>query len=329
MKKIDKMLTRKVILLGAIAILLVTYILQLSLTGRNKVKTVSFADTPDSLLIVKGSEAANPSNSWRLQYENSAWYAGEKKYSADSAAAQNMAETLKNIKLLGVIASAPGNAAEKYGLGDSEKYTVTAFKDGKVLRTIVVGKDTASGGQSYIQVDGKSSVYLAEGSFHSLYGVNVDAVRSKDVYSLNAAEIMRVNVITQEGSFTAVKNMPQTNIADGDNAVAQEPVWEIAERTYGEDVEVDSSKIESWVNTISNLKAASWAADNESFTGKELIASVVIGAGAKEVSVQVYSIPEDSEGRYLCKSSTSQYPFYLTKYNTDRFNKTIGDLMMN
>lgn len=329
MKKIDKMLTRKFILLAAIAVLLVTYILQLSLTGRNKVKTVSFTETPDSLLIVKGSDSANPSNSWRLQYENSAWFAGEKKYTADNAIAKNMAETLKNIKLLGVIAAAPGNAAERYGLGDSEKYTVTAFKDGKVLRTVVVGKDTASGGQSYIQVDGKNAVYLAEGSFHSLYGVTVDAVRSKDVYSINTAEIMRVSVITQEGSYTAVKNMPQANIADGDNAVAQEPVWELTERTYGEDVEVDSSKIESWVNTISNLKAASWAADNESFAGKELTASVVIGTGAKEISVQVYAIPDDAEGRFLCKASTVPYPFYLAKYNADRFNKTIGDIMMN
>lgn len=321
----NKTITRKIVLLALIAILLVVYILQLALTGKNKVKTISLAETPDSVLIVKGNAPASPANSFRVFLENSSWYAGEKKYPADKNTAEKMAETFKNIKLLGVITNNPGNAAEKYGLGDNDKYTVTAFKDGKALRTIVVGKDTTAGGQSYIQVDGKDTVYLAEGAFHSVYGTPIDSVRSKDVFTLSSSEIMTVTVNGPSGSYVLRKNLSSADLSS-DNSVAQTPVWELAESSLGSDVKCDTEKVTNWVNTVNTVKASSWAADDEPVRMENFYGSFRIGTGTKEIGMEFYSIPEDSEGKFLCKSTVSPYPFYLTKYYVEKFCKNFDEL---
>src|SRR5574344_2272866 len=208
----NKTMTRKIVLLSLIAVFLCIYILQLAFNGRSKIKNVTLEATPDSILIVKGSDPASASNSMRLTYENSAWNVGEKKYPADAAAATKMADGLKNIKLLGVITGNAGNAAEKYGLDDASKITVTGFKDGKSVRTITVGKDTTAGGQCYVQVDGKDTVYLADGSLHDTYGATIDAIRSKDVYAVTADDIVSVRVTTAEGTYAVQKNVPKADL---------------------------------------------------------------------------------------------------------------------
>lgn len=321
----NKTLTRKFVLLVLIAVLLGVYIFQLVLTGKNKVKTISIAETPDSILIVKGNTPASPANSFRVFSENSSWYAGEKKYAVEKNTAEKMAESFKNIKLLGVISSNPGNTVEKYGLGDNDKYTVTVFKDGKALRTVVVGKDTTAGGQCYIQIDGKDTVYLAEGSFHSIYGVTIDSIRSKDVFMLSSAEIISFAVNGPNGSYILRKNLSASNVTE-DNSVAQTPVWEVAECSTDSEAKCDTEKVTKWIDTVNTLKANSWAADNESLRNENLYGSVKIGTTTKEIGLSFYSIPDDTEGKFLCKSTVSPYPFYLTKYYAEKFCKNFDEL---
>lgn len=322
----NKTITRKVVLLVLIAALLIVYIMQLAFTGKNKVKIISLAETPDAVLIVKGNGPASPANSYRVYLENSSWYAGEKKYAAEKASAEKMAETFKNIKLLGVITNSPGNAAEKYGLDDNNKYTVTAFKDGKALRTIVIGKDTTAGGQSYIQVDGKDAVYLAEGAFHATYSVPVDSIRSKDIFTLSSAEIMSVTVNGPSGSFVVRKNLSGAADMSSDNSVAQTPVWELTESSVSSEVKCDTEKVASWIDTVNTLKCSSWAADDESLRNENFYGSFKIGTGTKDISIDFFSIPDDSEGKFLCRSSATPYPFYLTKYYVEKFCKNFDEI---
>lgn len=319
----NKNITRKIILLSLIALLLIVYICQLAVTGKNNIRTISFQESPDSLLMVKGSGSANASNSWRLSYENSSWVAGEKKYPADVSSASKMAETLKNIKLLGVIANTPGTSAENYGLSENEKITVTAFKDGKVLRSVVIGKDTVSGGQCYVQVDGKDTVYLAEGGLHSIYSVTLDAVRSKDVYS--SAEIISASVTLPEGSYVIRKNLSSGNLSSSETVAAEN--WILAENnTSVEPAVLDEEKVENWISSLKSLKASEWASENEKVQNENLAASVKLGSASKEILIRFYRLEDAEDSRFLCSSSTSPYLFYVTGYTGEKFCKELSAL---
>lgn len=334
----NKTMTRKIVLLSLIAVFLCIYILQLAFNGRSKIKDVTLEATPDSILIVKGSDPASASNSMRLAYENSAWNVGEKKYPADSAAATKMADGLKNIKLLGVITGSAGSAADKYGLDDASKITVTGFKDGKAVRTITVGKDTTAGGQCYVQVDGKDTVYLADGSLHETYALTIDAARSKDVYAVTPEDIASVRVTTAEGTYAVQKTMPKADLTtagtDADKKAddaaaatpAEQPKWTITENTTTlAGATADEEKVAAWAKSLASLKVNNWAAETESLPPAEPTAKVSLAAAGKEYTVSVYKIDGD-DPRYICSSSATPYLFYVTKYNAEKFAKALADL---
>ncbi|MFA6937956.1 MAG: DUF4340 domain-containing protein [Treponema sp.] len=340
-----KTMTRKIVLLSLIAVFLCIYILQLAFTGKSKAKEVTLETQPDSILIVKGGEEANANNSIRVVQENGSWFVAEKKYPADSSVAIKMADGVKSIKLLGEITS-NASSAEKYGLGDSEKITVTGFKDGKSVRTITVGKDTTSGGQCYVQVDGKGTIYMAEGALHGTYSSTVDAIRSKQVYTSSADEVSSVTVTTKDGAYSVQKQMPQADLtaasedkkADDKKSkeekksetVAAKPAWTLSQNTTSvKSNAVDEETTTSWAKSLANLNVSSWAADDAKLPSTEPASTVRIAAGAKEYTVAVYEIPgssEDEDAKYLCSSSATPYLFYITQYNAKKYMKPLSDL---
>lgn len=339
-----KTMTRKIVLLSLIAVFLCVYILQLAFTGKSKAKEVTLETQPDSILILKGGEEANANNSIRVVQENGSWYVAEKKYPADSSIAIKMADGVKSIKLLGEITS-NASSAEKYGLGDSEKITVTGFKDGKSVRTITVGKDTTSGGQCYVQVDGKGTIYMAEGALHGTYSSTVDAIRSKQVYTSNADEVSSVTVTGADGAYSVQKQMPQADLTaasedkkaddkksetDSAETVAQKPTWTLSQNTTSvKSNAVDEETTTSWAKSLANLNVSSWAADNAKLPSTAPASTVRIAAGAKEYTVAVYEIPsssEDEDAKYLCSSSATPYLFYITQYNAKKYMKSLSDL---
>lgn len=343
----NKTMTRKVLLLSLIAVFLCIYILQLVFNGRSKIKDVTLEATPDSILIVKGKDPANESNSVRLTYENSSWNVGEKKYPADSATATKMSDGIKTIKLLGIITRNAGVAAEKYGLDDASKLVVTGFKEGKSVRTITVGKDTTAGGQCYVQIDGKDTVYLADGSLHDTYGATIDAIRSKDVYAVTADDIVSVRVTTAEGTYAVQKNVPKADLttAGSDSkkadkakdtkakdtkadeaAPAEQPKWTLTENTTALTAAApDEEKVASWAKSLSSLKVSSWAAENETLPAETPTATVSLAAAGKEYTVTIYKIDGD-DPRYICSANTTPYLFYVTKYSAEKFTKALSDL---
>lgn len=331
-------MTRKIVLLALIAVFLCVYILQLVFTGRNKIKDVTLEATPDSILVVNGGDAANASNSLRLSFENSAWLVGEKKYPADSSVATKMVDGLKTVKLLGVITHTVGTNADKYGLDAASKITVTAFKDGKSVRTITVGKNASSGSQCYVQIDGKDTVYLADGSLHDTYGVTVDGVRSRDVYTANADDVLNVSITTTAGTFAVQKTAPSADLAKTDvagkkndkNAAKETTVpvaaWTITENTTAlKSAKPDEEKIAAWTKSLASLKVSSWAAEGESLPAQTPDASVALTADGKEYKVAIYKI-DGSEPRYICSANTTPYLFYITKYNAEKYIKQLADL---
>lgn len=340
----NKVMTRKIVLLSLIGVLLCVYILQLTFTGRSKIEDVSLEATPDSILIVKGANPADATNSVRLAMENNVWVVGEQKYPADSALVTKMTSALKTIKLLGVITRVPGNGAEKYGLSDADKMTVTGFKDGKALRTVTVGKNTTSGSQCYMQIDGKDTVYLVDGAQHDTFGVTVDTVRSKEVYTAQAADISSVRVTTPEGSYAVQKIMPKADLTNAsadakntananspaDNAAPapQSPKWTLTENTTSvKNASPDEEKTATWASSLASLKVSAWAGDSDQVPATNPEATVTISAAGKEYTVAVYSV-EGDDSRCICSSSATPYRFYISKYTAEKYIKHITDLMV-
>jgi|SRR5574344_28572 hypothetical protein len=341
----NKLMTRKIVLLSLVAVFLCIYILQLVFTGRSTIKNITLDATPDTMLVVKGAGEANASNSMRVVFENSMWYVGEKKYPADNVSATKMADSIKNIKLLGILTRSPGSNLDKYGLDDGSKITVTASKDGSSVRTMTIGKNTTSGSQCYVQIDGKDTVYLAEGSLHDTYAVTVDALRSKEIYTTTADGISSVRVELNAGgkSFTVQKVVPKADLStatvdstkkdkDADAKTADagsvQTSWSMAYADNSQPAHaLDNEKTSSWVSSLVSLKATTWAADTDTLPSSAPEAKVTIVSAGKEYSVSIYKLADAEDPRYICSSNTTPYLFYVSKYVAERYVKHVDDLI--
>ena len=314
----NKIAIRKIVLLSVIAVLAVIYIFQISLGGRKSSKTVSFEEEADRIEIVTGTAE---DSKIVLSKKNDAWFTGlegKTSYPADSASVEGMQNILKEIKLLSNVASSASNDADRYGLDEANKITVKAFKGEKCLRTLTVGKNTSTGNQAYVQVDGKNTVYLEDRPLHSTFSTSVDSLRSKNVYQADSSSVMAVKVTSPEGKTFAVARNTAPVVGD-----AVQSVWTLAENTTGQEGSLDDSSVTSWVNSISTLNVSGWEADDVKLGGSVSCTTVEISTSSVTYTVRVSSADTDS---VLCASSSTPYAFNVGKYVAQRYTKELSSL---
>ena len=131
---------RKIILLSSCALLLIICILQGISKTKDTVKTFEFSETPDAISIQK------PDGEIKLVLENGEWFVGEKKYPTLQSTVDSIIDDIKSVRALDKVGKANNqNMLDRYELNDGQKIVVTASLNGKVLRTIHIGKTSSTG----------------------------------------------------------------------------------------------------------------------------------------------------------------------------------------
>lgn len=295
-------ITRKAALCAAIAVLAAVYTLQLILGAPDTVKVESLAGTPDAIEITRPGMAA-----LRLTESGGKWLIGDKGYPADGARVEAMTKALGTIKILGRVS---GDAESgEYGLGEAERLLVTAWKDGKKLRSLTVGKNAVTAQQSYVQLDDGSDVLLVSGALKGVFDRDTDSLRDKTIWTLTADALSRVSV--SGGKSWAIEKS------------GEPPVWALA---AGSSVtgELDAEKAVSWVSGLLSVKASGFVPGDGELPAATL-GKVALTAGGKEYWIAVHEKGEDN--RYLCSSSESPYAFYLSAAAAEKFLKPAADLL--
>jgi hypothetical protein len=287
---------RKIILLSALILLAGIYTFQLITGSRNSIRDIVLEDTPDRITIQNGSETVV------LVRNGDDWLAGDAAYPADSYKMGSITAGLASVKVLDTVSSNTDD--ERYGLEDSSAITVTAEKGGKTVRTLRIGKSAVTSVQTYAVVDNSKSVSLVSGSLRDVFGITLDSVRDKTIYSVSSADITGVTVtIAGSESYTLVKS--------GDPAV-----WTPVVELDGFNAEAAAS----WASGLSTLKAKAFIYDEDAaFGGKSLAGTLLLTSAGKEITVTLYRADDDQE--YACRSSESVYPFTLSASDAGKFLK--------
>ena len=306
------MKTRKLVLIIADAVLLAICILQGIFAGRDGVVKFNCSDEIDELVI------ESPSESFTLVKEGENWFGGEKKYGITKSYVDSFIEQISEIRALDKVGSL-GNAsnAERYELDDSHKVTVTAKKDGKVLRTLNVGKEASASSQTYITVDDKKDIYLAAGNIHSTFNISLASIRSRTVWQLDKASITGVNIkkYAEDGS---VESLAISKMGSGEDIV-----WNISPA----EIQVDSALAQNWFDSLATLTTPVWHGEKENLGGNK-IADAEISSGFKTVKITIYEIAAEGENgkpTYYAESSETPYVFDLASYAVDKFLKKAED----
>ena len=168
------MKTRKIVLLTANAILLVVGIIQIIVNTRNTVKTFSFSEEPDQIVIEKSDGDLN------IVFENNKWFIGSEKFEATQSNVDSMIEYAQSIKALDKVASLSNAASvSKYEFDQDNAIKVTVSKGGKELRTFTLGKDATTGIQCYATINGTNDIYLIDRDYRYIFDKTVDQLNEE------------------------------------------------------------------------------------------------------------------------------------------------------
>ena len=314
---------RRIVLIAALAVLVLIYGFQVWSSSRTGIKIVKTEAEPSEIIITKGMDSENEIH--LVKTGDSEWTLGSKKYPADENSVYSILSAVKEIKILGTASSLSGDGS-RYGLDDASKITVTAMDSGKTLLTLAVGKNTSTGNQSYIQLDGKNTVLLANKALHTLFDTSENTLRSKKVYALSPSEISSVTVSGKDGSFTVKK---ETLPSSGDENSPAATAWRLEKyEGFGEE-KISSEKVSAWLNTISAVSVSAWT--DQPYSGKkadDLVAELSLVADGKDYTLQIVSEEKISENetKYLCESNQTPYRFYISAYAAGNVKKSLKDL---
>ena len=305
------MKTRKIVLIAADLILLVVGIIQIIAANRSTVKSFSFNEDPDTILIEKYDGTFN------LVKEGDKWVINSEKYEAVSSSVDSMISHAQYISALDKVAKLTNDAVRnKYEFDEDNAINVTVSAGGKELRKFTLGKDSTTGIQCYATIDGSDDVYLINGDYRNVYDKTVDQLRSKTVYSVDSVDITSVSLQPAGESLWTVSR----------HGEAEDTVWSVS----GTEITLDASKAADWLNSFNTLTTTKWYGTTVDFNGEPYLHAEV-GVTGKNIKLDISIIPADpddesSSDMYYAKCSESPYWFEIPSYNMSKFQKTPEDL---
>ena len=307
------MKTRKTLLLSLIVILLAIYIVQLTFGNKTNIIELTLEQEPDKIEL-----ESKESGKIELFKTSEGYVLGEKKYKTESSTVNSIVSKIKDIKILDTVSSSVNqNNESRYGLDEYNKITVKAFKDDKEIRTLVIGKTSATGSQTYALIDGDKSVKLLSGSLAAIFSSTAEQIRNKQIYSYPSTQLEQITSTSEEGTFHLAKMASSDD--KGNN------VWTLlnSDGQTNTETSLDSEKVTQWVSSISSLRVSEWAEDKKASDFPKSPNKITINANGETIEIELAKTEDD---KYLCKSSNEAELFYISSYSAENLMKKLQNL---
>lgn len=288
------MKTRKLVLIIADILLLAVCIVQCAMSSKDTTKYFDLKETPDMIVIDTPEERGIT-----VVCKDGKWFLGDDEFPANDEIIEEFLDAVKSIRVLDKVGSVNNEATlDRYELNDLKKTVVTFSKDGKVIRTLNLGKEAVSDSQSYITIDNGKDIYLATGNLPYTYKVTKNDVRSTKVMELNSAEITDVAISNVDGTDWALSRMGS----------GTDVVWNIS----GVEIDVDNDKAATWFRNLSNITTNNWYEEKDVPEADKIITAKIVHS-FKTTAIDIFALPkfEGVPQAYYGRSSDLPYAFAI------------------
>lgn len=152
------------------AALALIYIIQILAGLKSPQKEFKLKESPDYISCENSGEII------QMQKNGEDWFS-----SGTPLDSSKMESLLKDVTLIKTLSLASrkgdGGSLERYGL--DKPILVRAKSGGKDQCALLIGKESATGSQCYIQFEGKKEIYLAQGNLRRDWTFTLDDIRQK------------------------------------------------------------------------------------------------------------------------------------------------------
>ncbi len=270
-------------------------------------------------------EVAKAGSTIVLDKKDDDWTIAPKGYPADSKKIDNMLDILDKLAVTDMISDK--KSYERYDLNDDKKVSVNAF-DGDTLKLAFdIGKTAPSHRHTFVKLKDDPRVYYANENFRAKFDETIDKLRDKGVLSFSKNDIQALSITKakKEMAFqrnsipVEIKTNPEKEGEETEKAPETKLVWQDKDGN-----EIDESKINRLMSSLSNLKCKEYMEDNKKDALKDPIYSITL-KGAEEHTLYVYAKEGEDAEDYPAVSSQNNYAFLLTGSSADNFMKIFDE----
>ena len=270
-----------------------------------------------------------------LTKQEGKWLIGENNYPMDATRIEKILESTAGLSLSDMVSESKNYAP--YELDEEKRVLIKAYGQDKVLRDFVLGKQASTFNHTFVKIAGDDRVFYARKSLRGYFDREIDDMRDKQVLKFDKNEISEILVATaeQEYLFTKKVTTAEPNPAEEKDKEKEQappaPAKDEVQWVTEAGKEGDKSKIDSFINQLSDMKCDSFYADKEikDFAAQKPVLALTL-TGSKSYKLSIFEkLPEggDNVGKFPAVSSENLYPFLLVSYKGDNFIRDAKELV--
>lgn len=287
---------RKAIYLAIIVLLILLLIFQQFGDRSGLPRIPAVEEEIDALTIDTGTEAIS------IVRDGEEWFIGEERFPGDRDRIDGLVERITSLRFLEEVGRS--DYFTPYQLDTEAALRVSVGSEGETLRTVLIGKSSSSGRQTYLRFDGEERIYLVAGNLRREFEIDTGSLRDKAVLFLDEEAVTRIGL--QEGG-TAGEELIRTG--EGWMDTAEQPL--------------DQRKVADYLRNFAPLRAAGFPA--EEVMVDEPLFTIRFETGEDEHRVEILAQGEDE--RYYGRSSASPYLFSLSAFKGEQLIKNLADFL--
>ncbi len=251
----------------------------------------------------------------RLFKKEGKWSVGDGAFPADVKKIEEIEKRFRDLSLADLV-SKKGYYV-KYDL-TPDRYTEIIFKRGDAtVRRFMIGKKSPTGRHTFVRIDDRPEIYLAEGTFDVVINKSVEDLRDREIVKVKRDAVTALTVEHRGRTFTFAREAPAAEEKKKGEAKKTEGAEKAAAQwVYRGDpaAAIDQGKIEALLVALDPLRASSFPETERHRLGAPFCA-LRIQAEGKEVSLNIFR----NGNEYLAESSVSPYLFGVEKWNVEKF----------
>jgi hypothetical protein len=261
-----------------------------------------------------------------LTRQDDGWRVSPGDYPADTRLVKRMIDDLANLTVTALVSESQNYA--RYDLDDKHQIRVTAYQDGKVVRTFDIGKAADTMRHTHIVLAGNPNVYHARGNFRNDFDQTVESLRDKSVLAFKPDTVTEFTIETADNTFTlqkvpAPKASEDAAAQPDTNEKAQpapEATWQIVNGPT-----MANKKVLSFLTDLSGLKCRAYLTDQPKTDFSKPTYLIRIQSEAAS-TLEIFVPADEKASEVPARSSLRRDPFTLSDFDVDPIKKFLADL---
>jgi hypothetical protein len=249
-----------------------------------------------------------------LMRSGGGWQVAPGDYPADDAQVERMLDTLATLDVTALVSAT--RSYDRYQLDDTHRIHVTAYKDGKVLRELSIGKAADTMRHTHVSLSDDPNVYHARGNFRDDFDKSVADLRDKTVLAFDRDAVTTI-AIEVDGDRVTIQKIAAADSDQQSENPSKSQGKEAAPRWQTDDGgTIADGDVDRLLQALDGLQCRTYLAgrSKDEFSAP----SYRIRIEGKTTSMLEVFKPTDTEASEVrAASSLRQEPFTLADFDID------------